>query len=183
MCTCRPKLLLSGGKVLLNQQHAPRGPVVNLPRLRQTTDSKRGSIQQPAPGNVNYNTAKLRRLDSSQPCLLHLPSGVIVVRVQGGRGLAAAGPRHLEAAVPVPELDVLLLGGGSRVQVDDKREDVGGEDEGDDPLEDGGGVVVACGHAGGEGDGEHDLDDDEGKLDPEGNAEDAVLAVAFLTPC
>lgn len=73
-----------------------------------------------------------------------------------------------------------VLGGGGRVQVDVEGEDVGGEDEGDDPLEHGAGVVVAGEGAGDEGDGQQYLDDDEGELNPEGEAQDAVLAVAWV---
>lgn len=63
-----------------------------------------------------------------------------------------------------------MLGGGGRVEVDVEGEDVKGEDEGDDPLEHGAGVVVAREGARDEGDGEEDFDDDEGQLDPEGEA-------------
>lgn len=66
-----------------------------------------------------------------------------------------------------------------RPQVDVEGEDVKREDEGDDPLEHGARVVVLGEGAGDEADGEEDLDDDEEELDPEGDAEDAVLAV----PC
>ena len=66
-----------------------------------------------------------------------------------------------------------------REEVDVEGEYVKGEDEGDDPLEHGAGVVVAGEGAGDEGDGEQDLDDDEDELDPERSAQDAVLAVAW----
>ncbi len=142
------------------------------------------SLHRPEPscshGPKLLNATKSRPLGSSQSRLLHHPGGVVIVLLlHGGRGLATAGPGHLEAAVSAPELDVLLLGRSRRVQVDDEGEDVGGEDEGDDPLEDCGGVVVVCCHAGGEGHGEDDLDEHEGELDPKGDAEDAVLAVTF----
>ena len=71
------------------------------------------------------------------------------------------------------------LGGGGRVQVDVEGKDVGREDEGDDPLQDGAGVVVLRGGADGKGDGQGDLDDDEGELDEEGDAQDAVFAVVL----
>ena len=61
-------------------------------------------------------------------------------------------------------------------QVDEEGEDVKGEDEGDDPLEDGGDVLVYAERGGGEDDGEGGLDEDEGELEPEGEAQDAVLA-------
>lgn len=51
--------------------------------------------------------------------------------------------------------------GHGRVQVDEEGEDVKGENEGDDPLEDGGLVVALLEVGGDEGDGEEQLDDDE----------------------
>lgn len=70
---------------------------------------------------------------------------------------------------------VFRVDGGQ--QVDDEGEDVKGEDEGDDPFEDGGDVGVMGEGGAGEGDGEDELDKDKGELYPEGGAEDAVLAV------
>lgn len=96
---------------------------------------------------------------------------------------AASQARHLEPAGGAAvgrHVQLLLLCAGGRVQVDVEGEDVGREDEGDDPLEHGAGVVVAREGAGDEGDGEQDLDDDEGELDVEGEAEDALLAMAFF---
>ena len=72
-----------------------------------------------------------------------------------------------------------VAGADGRVEVDDEREDVEREDEGDQPLEDNGGVGVAGEVAGYEGDGEQDLNDDEDELEVEGDAEDSVLSVAF----
>lgn len=71
---------------------------------------------------------------------------------------------------------VLLRAPSGRQQIDEEGEDVKGEDEGDDPLEDGRDVLFAVKGGGGEDDGEDDLDDDEGQLQPEGEAQDAVLA-------
>jgi hypothetical protein len=68
-------------------------------------------------------------------------------------------------------------GGG---EVDPEGDCVEGEDDGDDPLEDGGGVVVVGEVAAGKGYGEDDLDEDKGELDPEGDAEDAVFAVYLV---
>jgi hypothetical protein len=62
-------------------------------------------------------------------------------------------------------------------QVDEEGKDVEGEDEGDEPLEDGGSVAVAGRVADAETDGHSDFDQDEGELDPEGDAEHAVVAV------
>lgn len=58
--------------------------------------------------------------------------------------------------------------GHGRVQVDEEREDVEGENEGDDPLEDGGLVVELLEIGRDEGDREEQLDDDEDQLNPEG---------------
>ena len=69
------------------------------------------------------------------------------------------------------------LGADGGQEVDDEGEDVECEDEGDDPLEDGGDVFVVAPVGGDEDDGEDEFDDDEGELDVEGDFEDAVLAV------
>jgi hypothetical protein len=69
------------------------------------------------------------------------------------------------------------LGADGGQEVDDEGEDVKGEDEGNDPFEDGGDVVVVAPVGADEDDCEDELDDDEGGLYPEGDAEDAVLAV------
>lgn len=54
-----------------------------------------------------------------------------------------------------------LLGVHGGPQVDGEGEDVEGEDDGDDPLDDSGGVVLLDALAGAEGDAERDLDDNE----------------------
>ena len=64
-----------------------------------------------------------------------------------------------------------------RSEIDDKGEHVQGEDEGDDPFEYGGYVGVVRVRGGCEDDGEEELDEDEGEFDPEGGAEDAMLAI------
>lgn len=61
-------------------------------------------------------------------------------------------------------------------QIHEESEDVKSEDERDDPLEDGGDVLLAVERGDGEDDGEGDLDDDEEEFEPEGGAQDAVLA-------
>jgi hypothetical protein len=68
------------------------------------------------------------------------------------------------------------LGADGGDEVDEEGEDVAGEDEGDGPLQHGGGVVAVLEVGGAEGDGEGDFEEDEGELDAEGDAEDAVLA-------
>lgn len=65
-----------------------------------------------------------------------------------------------------------------RQQVDDEGEHVSGEDEGNDPFEDGTGVLLrllVASHADTEADGQADLDNDEGKLDREADEQDAML--------
>lgn len=64
-----------------------------------------------------------------------------------------------------------------RKQIDDEREDVEGEDEGNDPFEDGGDVAVRGEGGRHEDNGKCDLDQDEGQFDPEGDAQDAVVTV------
>lgn len=99
---------------------------------------------------------------------------VVVLRLRGQGAVA----RLLEGGGDaLAEARVVLLGARGGVQVDDVREDVEGEDEGDDPLDVGGHVLAVAEGEDAEGDGEGDLDDDEGELDPEGDAEVAVLAV------
>lgn len=66
---------------------------------------------------------------------------------------------------------------GGRVEVDGEGEDVSCEDEGDDPLEVGRDALVLAEGEDAKGDAQGDLDEDEGELDPEGDAEDAVLSV------
>lgn len=80
----------------------------------------------------------------------------------------------------LPRLDEALsavLCPHGRPQVDGKGQHVESEDEGDNPLEDGGRVAIACPRRGSECDAEEELGEDEGELDPEGDCEDAVLAV------
>lgn len=62
-------------------------------------------------------------------------------------------------------------------QVDDEGKDVQGEDEGDDPFKHGGHVGVVGVGGGCKDDGEDELDEDKGEFDPEGGAEDAMVAV------
>ena len=69
-----------------------------------------------------------------------------------------------------------MLGVNSRYEIDDEGEDVEGEDESDGPFEHCGCVVGTFEVGYSEADGEGDFDQDEGELDPEGEAQDAVLA-------
>lgn len=85
--------------------------------------------------------------------------------------------RLLDVVLRLDEARGVGLGADGGQEVDDKGEDVKGEDEGDDPLEDGGDVVVVAPVGGDEDDGQDELDEDKGELDVEGDAEDAVLAV------
>ncbi len=60
-------------------------------------------------------------------------------------------------------------------EVDEEREDVKGEDEGDRPLEAGGDVFSFFEVGDAEDDGEDDFDEDKDEFDPEGESENAVL--------
>lgn len=61
-------------------------------------------------------------------------------------------------------------------QINEERGHVKGENEGNGPFQNRGSVISFAEVAGCEGDGEDYFDEDEGELDPEGGAEDAVLA-------
>lgn len=66
-----------------------------------------------------------------------------------------------------------------RVEVYDKRQDIKGEDQGNDPLKDGGGVSLLETAKDTETDEEGELDEDKDKLDPERSSEHAVLSVHY----
>lgn len=83
----------------------------------------------------------------------------------------------LHPRLPVPKVRAVVLGAGRWQEVDEEREDVEGEDERDGPLENSGDVVGFLEGADGKGDSETEFEEDEGELDPEGGAEDEVLAV------
>lgn len=120
-----------------------------------------------------------------------IPIGLVVATtihrpVHGAVQVAiAAGLLHL-ALGGVPDVRVVRLearagvaGAHGREEVDVEREHVEGEDEGDGPLEDRGGVGGLLEVAGREGDGEDHFDYDEGELDVEGDAENAVGVVVW----
>ena len=65
----------------------------------------------------------------------------------------------------------------SRQQINKETHDPKGENEGDDPLEHSASLEPFRKRADGEGDGEGDLDEDEKELDPEGDAQDAEVAL------
>lgn len=88
-----------------------------------------------------------------------------------GRGRS----RGDEVGLGVPSVRTLCADG--RVEVDDEGDGVEGEDEGDDPLEDGGRISLLLAAEDAEGDDEGELDDDEDELYPEGEAEHAVFAI------
>lgn len=73
---------------------------------------------------------------------------------------------------------VILCADGGQ-QVNDKGKNVEGEDEGNDPFENGGHVCVVAPVGRHEDDGEDELDDDKCDLDPERDAEDLVMAVVL----
>ena len=107
---------------------------------------------------------------------MHGVSGIVALSLLVVQGSVAAGLLHApDRGFGVP--GGVGLGADGRVEVDGEGEDVEGEDEGDGPLDGGAGVVVLGPGGCHEGDGEEELDDNEDELDPEGGAQDAVLAV------
>lgn len=73
-------------------------------------------------------------------------------------------------------IGVLLGAPRRREQIHEEGEYVESEDEGNDPFEDGRDVLPAVEGGGGKDGGEDDLHDDEEELEPEGKAQDAMLA-------
>ena len=78
-----------------------------------------------------------------------------------------------------PRVRGLCVHGGSKI--DDEAQDVKGKDKSNDPLEHGRDVFVFGKVERGKGNGEHELDQDKREFGPEGDAEDAVLAVLWRT--
>ena len=76
-------------------------------------------------------------------------------------------------------LGQVMLCPHGRKEIEKEGEDVESEDEGDDPLEDSRDVLLRGEHRSGEDDGEDKLDKYEGELDPEGDAQDAVVAILY----
>lgn len=106
---------------------------------------------------------------SRDPPFLHVGTAAVPafpVRHSVGHALL------LESGLP------FSLDGGIQVHV--KRKDIGGEDEGNHPLEYRAGVVVLCEGARDEGDGEEDLDDDEDQFGVEGRPKDSVRSIVYL---
>lgn len=86
---------------------------------------------------------------------------------------------HALVVSPVPSGP---LGPDGGIQIDPKRKDIETKNKRNRPLQHRGGVVVLSEIATSKRDGQDDLDDDKRQLDPEGNAEDAVLAIAHAEP-
>ena len=106
-------------------------------------------------------------------------------------GAVIRHPRHvvrivrmvlLQSRPLLPTLGDVVLGAHAGQQVEQEAEDVGGEDEGDGPLDHGGDVLLAGEGGAGEDDGERDLDQDEDQLHPETDPQDAVVAVVDPQP-
>jgi len=98
------------------------------------------------------------------------------------------GQAHGPVSAPVLLVDLVAAHGVERVpplgtrvdrgpEVDDKGEHIEGKNQGDDPLEHSGDVVVAVEVHDAEDDHQAELEDDEDELDPEGYPQVAVLAV------
>jgi len=86
------------------------------------------------------------------------------------RHLIILGPTRRAKAV------VLVLRARRRQEIDDEAPNVEDVDEGDNPLDDGGFVVDGFVGEDAEGDGEAELDEDEGEFDPEAGAQDTVFS-------
>ena len=71
---------------------------------------------------------------------------------------------------------MLLRAPRRRQQIDKERQHVKGKDERDDPFENGRDVLAAREGGADEDGGKANLDEDESELEPEGEAQDAVLA-------
>jgi len=76
-----------------------------------------------------------------------------------------------------PPLGHVLFRAHRWPQIQHERQDVKGEDQGNDPLDDSGDILVVMPGCGGKDDGKGDLDDDEYQFDPEGETKNAMLAV------
>lgn len=65
----------------------------------------------------------------------------------------------------------------SRLEVNNKRRNIKGENKGDDPFKNGGDVILMRESSRSKYDGEDKLDENKGKFDPKGRAKDAMFAV------
>ncbi len=101
--------------------------------------------------------------------------GVATIHVAvGGAPDAVAALLHVVRLLePRPRVPRVYSG----KQVDDKGQDIKGKDEGDDPFENGRDVAMMGKGRGGKDNGQDELDEDEGELDPKGRAQDAKVAV------
>lgn len=129
--------------------------------------------QTPAGTSTAYDTGVRAAICAAEGALA-------VNSIPGQTGGAVCAPvvvADLVAAHGVERVPALWARVDRGPEVDNKREHVEGEDEGDDPLEYGGEVVVARDVHDAEDDDEGELEDDEDELDPEGQAQGAVLSV------
>lgn len=108
---------------------------------------------------------------------LHRPSIPISIRTPAPLSRKLVILLHLHPRLSVPKAKPAIPRLDSRQQVNEKRERIEREDERDGPFETCGDVVMFLPGGNGEGDCERDFEQDEGELDPEGDAEDGVLAV------
>lgn len=114
--------------------------------------------------------------------------GALAVCAQRGGATVAAvavavgGIGLLGISLVPPALGLVVPAAHAGEQVEQEAEDVEGEDQGDDPFEDGGDVAVVRPRGADEDAGQHHLDQDEGQFDPEADAQDAVLPVVDAQP-
>lgn len=106
------------------------------------------------------------------PTVVVVGVSVVVERVGGGTFLHGVRRGLHEAAGAGLGLD-------GRCEIDVEGDGVKGEDEGDDPLEDGADVGQVAEGGGGKCDGEAELDDDEGELHPEGHSKNTEVTVVW----
>jgi hypothetical protein len=152
----------------------PKGPVQAIHLSNAPSQSSEMPIRNPPQRRLHQRHPTSPPTKGLAARLLHLSGG------SGNNGGGRRGTSPAAAAAPPPPARVPRARVDGRPQVDVEGEDEEGEDEGDDPLEDGGDVVVLGPRGGGEDGGEHQLDEDEDELDPEGSAQDGVLAVFFF---
>ena len=108
----------------------------------------------------------------------------LAISRHGGGGIAVTigEVRLLEIHLIPPALGEMGPAADGGEQIEQEAQDVAREDQGDDPLKDGGDVAVAGPRGADEDGGQHDLDQDEGQFHPEADAQDAVLAVVDAEP-
>ena len=78
--------------------------------------------------------------------------------------------------MPIAHTGLFLRAPTRRQQIHEKRQDIKSENERNHPFKHGRDILLSLPAGGGEHNGEHDFNEDEGEFGPEGPAQDAVLA-------